>query len=316
VQQIAPTRFCFPTNQRSPDRSHIRRHLRFAEGRKHYLSGSVVFGKSPSNNAQYPVRIGGRYYTEIPPAANNDANFFTGQWTVYSGLCNDSEDESSAPGAGRTRRSTSTPPANQSRLPADLYRHDDLARRIGRSPSSERRTTKGASSIPTEAFSDGFLRSASSEPRATEAASSYVSEDFEGGLTLSKRAERSAAEEASPHYSEPVTSGFAPSGVADAEIGISDGVEISSTVVTGGPPTVVEETGVSHQTWRQVEEASPESSEAPMEDTVPVNLGRESWDAGTVSGGTRCRMRASTGRVHTVHCWTGHTRNMLEKLVP
>jgi hypothetical protein len=29
-----------------------------------------------------------------------------------------------------------------------------------------------------------------------------------------------------------------------------------------------------------------------------------------------CRMRASTGRVHTVHCWTGHTCNMLEKLVP
>jgi hypothetical protein len=108
----------------------------------------------------------------------------------------------------------------------------------------------------------------SSEPRAIEAASSYVTEEFKGGLTLSKRAERSAVEEASPHYSEPVTSGFAPSGVADAEIGISDGVEISSTVVAGGPPTVVKETGVSHHTGRQVEEASPESSKVPTEDNV------------------------------------------------
>jgi hypothetical protein len=117
-------------------------------------------------------------------------------------------------------------------------------------------------------FSDGFLRSASSEPRATEAASSYVTEEFEGGLTLSKRAERSTAEEASPHYSEPVTSGFAHSNVADAEIGISAGAEISSTVVAGGSPTVVAETGVSHQNWRQAEEASPASSEVPTEDTV------------------------------------------------
>jgi hypothetical protein len=64
-----------------------------------------------------------------------------------------------------------------------------------------------------------------------------------------------------------VTSGFARSDVADAEIGISDGFEISSTVVTGGPPTVVEETGFSHQGWRQAEEASPESSEVPTEDS-------------------------------------------------
>jgi hypothetical protein len=62
----------------------------------------------------------------------------------------------------------------------------------------------------------------------------YVTEELEGGLTLLKRAERSAAEEASPHYSEPVASGFAPSGVVDAEIRISEGAEISSTVVVGG----------------------------------------------------------------------------------
>jgi hypothetical protein len=115
---------------------------------------------------------------------------------------------------------------------------------------------------------NGFLRSARSETRATEAVSSYVTEEFEGGLTLSKRTERSAAEEASPHYSELVTSGFAPSGVPDTEIGISDGFEISSTVVAGGPPTLVEETGVSHQGWRRAAEVSPESSEVPTEDTV------------------------------------------------
>jgi hypothetical protein len=102
----------------------------------------------------------------------------------------------------------------------------------------------------------------------TEAASSYVTEEFEGGVTLSKRAERSAAEGASPHYSEPVTSGFAPLGVADTEIKISDGFKISSTVVAGGSLTVVEETGVSHQDWRQAEEVSPESSEVSTEDTV------------------------------------------------
>jgi hypothetical protein len=82
-----------------------------------------------------------------------------------------------------------------------------------------------------------------------------VTEEFEGGLTLSKRDERSAAEEASQHYSEPVKSRLAPSRVADAENGISEGDEISSTVVAGGAPTIVQETGVSHSNWRQVEEA-------------------------------------------------------------
>jgi hypothetical protein len=61
---------------------------------------------------------------------------------------------------------------------------------------------------------------------------------------------------------------LAPSGVADAENGISEGAEISSTVVASGPPTVVEETGVSHSNWRQVEEASLVSSEVPTEDTA------------------------------------------------
>jgi hypothetical protein len=82
----------------------------------------------------------------VPPAADNDASFSAGQWTVYSGLCSNSEDESAAQGAGRTRRSASTPPADRSRLPADRSRHDDLTRRIGQSPSSERRTTEEASS--------------------------------------------------------------------------------------------------------------------------------------------------------------------------
>jgi hypothetical protein len=72
-----------------------------------------------------------------------------------------------------------------------------------------------------------------------------VTEEFEGRLTLSKRAERREAEEASPNHSEKITNGFVPSDVLDAEIGISDGFEISSTVVAGGPLTVVKETGVS-----------------------------------------------------------------------
>jgi hypothetical protein len=166
------------------------------------------------------------------------------------------------------RRSASTPPADRSRLPAEWSRHDGLTRRIGWSPSSERRTTEGASSIHSEAFSAGCLRPASAEPRAIEADSSYVTEEFEGGLTLSTRAERSAAEEASPHYSELVTSRLAPSGVADAAYGVSDGAEISSTVVVDGPATVGGETGVSRLHWRKVEEASPASSEVPMEDTA------------------------------------------------
>jgi hypothetical protein len=75
----------------------------------------------------------------VPPATYNDASSFTGQWTVYTGLYSDSEDESTAPApipkAGRTQRSASTPPADRSQLPADRHRHDDLARRLGRSPS-------------------------------------------------------------------------------------------------------------------------------------------------------------------------------------
>jgi hypothetical protein len=96
----------------------------------------------------------------------------------------------------------------------------------------------------------------------------YVTKEFEGRLTLSKSAERSAAEAAPPHYSEPVTSGFAPSGVADAEIGISNGFKISSTMVAGGPPTVVQETRVSQQVRREAEEASPESFEPLTEGTI------------------------------------------------
>jgi hypothetical protein len=178
----------------------------------------------------------------VPPAADNDASFFTGQCTVYSGLFSDSEAESAAQGAGRTRRSASTPPAHRSRLLADRSRHDDLTRRIGRSPSSERRTTEEALSIHPAVFSDGFLRSVSSEPRATEAASSYVIEEFEDGLTLSKRAERSAAEEASPHYSEPVTSGFAPLGVADAENEIPEGSQMQAAQETRNPTDTEQDT--------------------------------------------------------------------------
>jgi hypothetical protein len=65
-----------------------------------------------------------------------------------------------------------------------------------------------------------------------------------------------------------MTSGFAPSGVADAEIGISDGFKISSTVVVGSTPTVVEGTGGSQQVRWAAEEASSASSEALTEGTI------------------------------------------------
>jgi hypothetical protein len=95
----------------------------------------------------------------VPPAAYSDTSSFNGQWTVYSGLCNNSKDESAAsesnltvPETVRTRRSTSTLPADRSRAPKGRHRHDDLARWLGQSPSSEREMTEGASSYPTEAF--------------------------------------------------------------------------------------------------------------------------------------------------------------------
>jgi hypothetical protein len=119
-------------------------------------------------------------------------------------------------------------------------------------------------------FRDGFLQSAHSEPRATEEASSYVTEEFEGGLTLSKRAERSEAEAALQHPSETVTNGFVPSDVPDAEIEISDGFEISSRVVAGGPPTVVKETDISHQL--RPEAASPHSTEAATDEPVSSDV--------------------------------------------
>jgi hypothetical protein len=101
----------------------------------------------------------------VPPAVYSDASLFTSQWTVYSGLYSDSEDESAAPEDNlivpetvRTQRSASTPPADRSRAPEGRRRHDNLARRLGWSPSSERGTTEGALLYPTEAFNDGFLR--------------------------------------------------------------------------------------------------------------------------------------------------------------
>jgi hypothetical protein len=68
-----------------------------------------------------------------------------------------------------------------------------------------------------------------------------------------------------------VTSGFAPSCVADAEIGISDGFEISSTIVTCGPLIVLKETRVPQQFRRVAEEASPESSGPITDGTVFSN---------------------------------------------
>jgi hypothetical protein len=78
-----------------------------------------------------------------------------------------------------------------------------------------------------------------------EEASSYLTEHAKDGLTPLNSAERSAAQSVSPHQPEKVTDGFVPSDVSDAEkIGISDGLEIPSTVVADGSPTVVMGTGV------------------------------------------------------------------------
>jgi hypothetical protein len=81
-----------------------------------------------------------------------------------SGLGSDLEDDSAAledtspvPEIARTRRSASKLPADRSRAQEGQRQHDDLARRLGRSPSSKRGTTKGASSYPAEAFRDRFL---------------------------------------------------------------------------------------------------------------------------------------------------------------
>jgi hypothetical protein len=105
--------------------------------------------------------------------------------------------------------------------------------------------TEEASSYPAEAFRDGLLCSARSEPCATEEASSYFTEEIEDGLTSSKSAKESAAEAALPHPTETVTDGLIPSVVPDAgEIAISDGPEISLTVVVDKSPTVVKGTGV------------------------------------------------------------------------
>jgi hypothetical protein len=100
----------------------------------------------------------------------------------------------------------------------------------------------------------------------------YVTEEFEGGLTLSKRVERSEAEAALQHPSETVTNGFVPSDVLDAEIGISDGFEISSTVVASGSPTVVKETGVSQQLRHAAKAASPDSTEAVTDEPVSSDV--------------------------------------------
>jgi hypothetical protein len=140
----------------------------------------------------------------VPQVAYSDAGSFTGQWTVYSGLGSDLEDESATPKDNlpvsenaQTWRSASTPPTDRSRALEGRCRHEDLVRRLGLSPSSERGTTEGASSFPTEAVRGGPLCSARSERCATEGASSYITEEFEGGLTLSKGAEQSEAEAAS-----------------------------------------------------------------------------------------------------------------------
>jgi hypothetical protein len=141
---------------------------------------------------------------------------------------------------------------NRSRASEGLSRHEDLTRWLDLSPSSERGTTEGASSYPAEVFRDGFLRSARSEPRAIVEASSYLTEESEDGLTPSNSAKQQKAESVSPQQPETSTNGFVPSDVSVAEeIEISDGLEISSTVVADGSPTVVPGTDVPEQLGRR-----------------------------------------------------------------
>jgi hypothetical protein len=106
--------------------------------------------------------------------SDSDKGYFTGRWTVYSGLGSDTEDESTTPdeesivseSALRTWRTASVPPVDRSRTAEDRRRYEELARRLGLSPSSE----WGTIEAPAEAFRDGLLRSASSERRTTEEA--------------------------------------------------------------------------------------------------------------------------------------------------
>jgi hypothetical protein len=130
---------------------------------------------------------------------------------------------------------------------------------------------EGASSYLAAASRDGFLRSAHSEPCATEEASSYLTEESEDGLTPSNSTEQQKAESVSPQQPETSTNGFVPSDVSVAEeIEISDGLEISSTVVADGSPTVVPGTGVPEQLGRAVKEASPHLAERVMQGDVPA----------------------------------------------
>jgi hypothetical protein len=68
------------------------------------------------------------------------------------------------------QRTASVPPADRSQTAEDRRRYEDLARRLGLSPSFEWGTTEEASSYPAEVFRDGILRSAHSEYRTTEEA--------------------------------------------------------------------------------------------------------------------------------------------------
>jgi hypothetical protein len=134
--------------------------------------------------------------------------------------------------ARRKRRTASAPPADRNRTAEGRRRDEDLARRLGLSPSSERGLTEEASLYPAEAFRDGLLRSARSEPCTTEEASSYLTEEFVNRLAPSDSAGRSAAEEASSHPTKTVTDELVPLVVPNAQgIEILDGLEISAAIV-------------------------------------------------------------------------------------
>jgi hypothetical protein len=102
---------------------------------------------------------------------------------------------------------------------------------------------------------------------------------------------RSAAEKASPDSTEAITDGTVFSDLEDS--GVSNGYETSSAVV--GSPAVGTGTGVSqlttNQHWKIEDDTmkyaygkySNHPDAAALVKQFPVHMGRESWDARTVS---------------------------------
>jgi hypothetical protein len=64
-----------------------------------------------------------------------------------------------------------------------------------------------------------------------------------------------------------------------------------------------------HEPESYAEAAEDARWRAAMEEEMHALAENETWD---LVDAPACRIRASNGRVHTVHWWTSHTCNMLE----